>query len=116
MQLTGVTARGARSCGRSVLSVNSRGGVLLYAGELGGKEITLTGKTSYIGISMTRDPFYAANTTHVNASMDAADLKWETGETALPVDPEALLELARKHRAEYDGLRERLAVLRALKG
>jgi len=98
------------------ITLNTDGGVLLYVGKLGGKDITLTGTTTYIAITMTRDPFYAANTTHVSASMDAAGLKWETGVPVLPVDPEALLELARKHRAEYEDLREKLAILRALGG
>ena len=99
-----------------MITLNTRGGVLLYAGELGGKDITLTGKTTYFGITMSRDPFYAANITHVNATMDAARLTWETSMPETPVDPEALLALARQHRAEYDELRERLAILRALKG
>jgi hypothetical protein len=98
------------------MTLNTNGGVLLYAGKLGGKDITLSGTTTYVSISMTRDPFYAANTTHVQATMDAAGLTWETGVPVLPVDPEALLELARKHRAEYEDLREKLAILRALGG
>jgi len=97
-------------------TLNSRGGVLLYAGELGGQEITLSGKTDYISMSASRDPFYPLNVIHVSASLNPADMKWETEQTKLPVDPEALVALARNHRAEYDELRERMAVLRALGG
>ena len=113
-----VTVMAARSCGRSVSNYSVDGGVLLYVGKLGGQDITLTGTTSCISISATRDwiPFYATNTMHVQASMDSADLKWETGATVLPVDPQALLALAKRHQAEYDELRESFAVLRALGG
>lgn len=95
-------------------TLNSRGGILLYAGELGGQQITLTGKADYISMSSTRDPFYSLNVIHVSASLNPADMKWETETTKLTVDPEALVALARNHRAEYDELRERMAILRAL--
>ena len=88
----------------------------MYAGDLGGRDIKLTGETSFIEISMTRDPFYDLPDMHVRATVNPATLEWETGTAAMPVDPEALLALARQHRAEYDELRERLAILRALKG
>jgi hypothetical protein len=92
-------------------------GWLLYVGKLGGQDVTLTGKTSYVSISMNRDPFYAAaNTTHVQATMYAADLKHGKPAPRCPVDPEALLILARRHRAEYDKIREQMAILRALGG
>ena len=97
-------------------TLNSRGGVLLYSGELGGQDITLSGKTDYISMSATRDPFYNLNTYTVSGTLNPASMKWETEATALPVDPEALVALARNHRAEYDELRERMAVLRALGG
>lgn len=97
-------------------TLNANGGVLLYAGELGGQDITLSGKTDFISMSATRDPFYPQNVIHVSASLNPADMKWETETTKLPVDPEALVALARNHRAEYDDLCEKLAILRALGG
>jgi hypothetical protein len=110
--------RAVRLCERFVtnISINSRGGVLLYAGELGGQDITLSGKTDFISMSATRDPFYPQNVIHVSASLNHADMKWETETTKLPVDPEALVALARNHRVEYDDLCEKLTILRALGG
>jgi hypothetical protein len=117
-------------------------GWLLYVGRLGGKDVTVVGDVSHVEITIASGGFpYTQNNMYVNATMIPAGqgaLLWDTTdsddsagralwervrdwtdrrkERKVPVELQALLDLARRHQAEYDDLREKLAILRALGG
>lgn len=117
-------------------SVND--GWLLYTGDLGGRDITVCGEVSNIVIDVTSGCWSSTQIVDVRAKLSPANLTWETTDThhtagqalwyairdwpdrkkkrELPVELQALLDLARRHQAEYDELREALSILRALGG